>query len=432
LIRKKIKKSLRKKLGHQRSREWADALYGIRTRMLRSSRRLRNGLFQESNTLQSLEAFHTPGYHCFFGYYDIGPLDHNDTLLLACRCPITGKNDELEIGYFETQNPSKGFTTIDKTLAWSWQLGCRLQWYPLLNTGKDRRVIYNTYQNGSAGCCVRNLRNGSLEKKYQRSLFSISLDGKIGLSLNFSRLGRLRPGYGYPVTPDDTAGNPAPDHDGIWRVDMTSGKSEMIVSIDEARQMDPLSSMEGAEHYFNHIAINPDGNRFLFFHVWLKDEIRYTRLITSDMEGQNRFSLINEGFVSHYTWRNSNQILCYSAHSDTGRKYHLYDDNSCERRIVGKGVLYTDGHPSFSPDLRFLLTDTYPDRYGERHLLVYDLDTHRLLPFGSFFSPYHLSGHRRCDLHPRWSPSGKFIVFDSAHRGHRAIYRIPFDFAETS
>ena len=41
------------------------------------------------------------------------------------------------------------------------------------------------------------------------------------------------------------------------------------------------------EHYINHIAFNPSGNRFLFFHVWNNNGKRRTRAITSDVHGNN-------------------------------------------------------------------------------------------------------------------------------------------------
>ncbi|SVE55722.1 uncharacterized protein METZ01_LOCUS508576, partial [marine metagenome] len=37
------------------------------------------------------------------------------------------------------------------------------------------------------------------------------------------------------------------------------------------------------------------------------------------------------------------------------------------------------------------------------------------------YSPPALTAEVRCDLHPRWSPTGSMICFDSAHEGKRAV-----------
>jgi Tol biopolymer transport system component len=250
----------------------------------------------------------------------------------------------------------------------------------------------------------------------------VSPDGRFALSLDFSRLGRLRPGYGYKNIPDTTKDQMAPKEDGVWYLNMKTGKARLILAIADIVQLQPLETMQGAEHYLNHICINPEGNRFLFFHVWLRKGKRYTRLITSNPDGSELCCLINEGHVSHYTWKSNDEILCFSTHADSGMKFYLYQDRSEQRKMFGEGLLRGDGHPSFSPDGKYVLTDTLPDQCADRHLLLFDPENNSLHSLGVFFSPFHFRGELRCDLHPRWSPSGKYIVFDSAHEGKRAIY----------
>lgn len=81
-----------------------------------------------------------------------------------------------------------------------------------------------------------------------------------------------------------------------------------------------------------------------------------------------------------------------------------------------------DGHCSFSPDGRWLLTDTYPDSHRMSKLMLYRLADGKLIEVGRFYSPPEFSGDASCDLHPRWSRDGTKICIDSAHEGHRQMY----------
>ena len=92
---------------------------------------------------------------------------------------------------------------------------------------------------------------------------------------------------------------------------------------------------------------------------------------------------------------------------------------------IGRGVLPSDGHASFSPDREWLLCDTYP-RGTERlaQLMVYNIAENRNIVLGEFHHEEQFVGDIRCDLHPRWAPDGKTITFDSVHEGSRQIYLV--------
>ncbi len=366
-------------------------------------------------------------HQTFFGYYDITPINKNSTILLANQTGSSNKpptkNSNLLIGYYILGKPGH-FNKVAETTTWCWQQGCRLQWYPMDSQGENNLIIYNSLVDGQYGCCIQNIRTQKKICQYPRPIYALSRDGSSALSLNFSRLGRLRPGYGYVNIPDETYGQKAPEEDGIWLMDMKSQETCLLFSILDMTQFYPLETMKGAEHYFNHISVGPDSNRFFFYHIWVNKTKRYTRLISSNMDGSDPYLLVDGGHVSHYAWKSNNEILCFSIDTDTDMKYHLYQDKSLNRRIFSKQLPCIDGHPSFSPCDQFLITDTYPDTYGFRKLLRLDINHDKLLEIGAFHDPWRYKGEVRCDLHPRWSPDGNYVCIDSAMEGYRSLYVI--------
>jgi Tol biopolymer transport system component len=209
-------------------------------------------------------------------------------------------------------------------------------------------------------------------------------------------------------------------------MNMFSGEKQLILSLKKISETHPSPTMEDAEHYVNHLAFNPAGNRFMFFHLWSKDGVRYNRLITCDIDGRNIFILNDDGLVSHYTWKSDTELLATVHRKGLNTGYYLFRDFSDDRIKIGDGLLTRDGHPSFSPDRSSILTDTYPDKYGEQHLFLYTQND-ELIELSRFSSPVWLRGEARCDLHPRWDRNGEFICFDSADDGRRAIYLIGMD-----
>jgi len=390
----------------------------------RSLRMMRTGLhLKENNAAHKILKFADDNKQVYFGYYDITPFSQDSRLLLAIHAPMksTAPKPETEvvIGYYDLNDEKGTFYNVDRTTTWCWQQGCRLQWYP---DGSNQNILYNRLIDNQYGCVIQDIQSKKIIKSFNRPVYAISTDGRWGISLNFSRLQRLRPGYGYANLPDKSEGRLVPDDDGIWRININTGKENLLFSLADIIKMEQLKNMGNAEHYFNHLLFNPDGSRFMFFHLWIKDGRRYNRLMTCDIDGKDLYPLINEGHVSHYFWKSNNELLAFSTHSDTGMNFHLYRDKSNFREIIGKGFLTQDGHPSYSPDGSMLLTDTYPDKYRNQHLLIFSLKENNLFQIGSFYSPLSFKGEVRCDLHPRWSSCGKYICFDSAHERKRAMY----------
>ena len=77
----------------------------------------------------------------------------------------------------------------------------------------------------------------------------------------------MRPGYGYTEIIHSTYHQKEPEDDGIWLYDLKNKNKKFLFSISEISKIDRQGSMDGADHYFNHISFNPNGDRFLFLHL---------------------------------------------------------------------------------------------------------------------------------------------------------------------
>jgi hypothetical protein len=400
----------------------------LKSRAIASRNRLWRALRmynKEARSRPDIDTYGVPNAHTFFGYYDITPFSPDGERLLSM---VTASADHgasamlnIRLGYFDLHD-HKTFVDVGESSTWCWQMGCRLQWFP---QDPDRLIFYNTLVNGRYGAVIQDITTRAIERQFDRPIYAFDAGGNRALSVNFSRLQRLRPGYGYRNLPDDSIGHPFPQNDGIWRIDMTSGKSELIIDLSRLAQFDSLPSMTNAQHYVNHISFSPSGDRFMFFHLWEVNGQRYNRLMTSNWSGDDLCILESEGTASHYSWKSETELLA-TIHFDKKRtRYILYTDGSNNKTIIAPNLLNRDGHPSYAPQGGHFVTDTYPDDYREQHLLLFTEDT-RLLDLARFYSPPAFRGETRCDLHPRWDPTGQLICVDDTSQGLRklAVLRI--------
>jgi len=365
----------------------------------------------------------------FFGYYDFSPFSGDGRRLLGLSAPETNApptaKQEVQVGYFDCNRPSS-FRQIGSSSTWCWQQGCRLRWHP---RESNVLIVYNRLVNGDYGAVIQSIENGEIVSRFDIPFYDLSPDGETAATLNFSRLNRLRPGYGYVNVPDDTASDPSPESDGVWLYDLRSQTRQLLVSLKELAHLNPLNSMNGSQHYVNHLSFSPSGERLLFFHLWTQGSSWCNRLLIWDLN-KEKCSIVNEqGKVSHYAWRTDDELLVTIWHARESVSYYLWDF----RENTGNVVMHTlkeDGHPSFSPDGSRVLTDSYPDRYSEQRLLMGAWGDEPK-EIARFWTPPAMqilhAGEVRCDLHPRWDRRGKRVCVDSAQDGGRAMYVIELE-----
>lgn len=380
-----------------------------------------------------------PSHEYFFGYYDKSPWDATDRYILCLRASDTWSDvspkDKADILLIDTDKDESAPDRIKKvaeTHAWNVQQSCMLQW---LGPDFSSRILYNDYRN-AAYCSVLLTLETMEEKVIPAAVYAVAQDGKSALTLDFSRLYNLRPGYGYYNVPEKTKGIGLPDTTAIWKVDFETGEVSDVLKYTDFANFQPRPEMQeaGAVHKVNHIMLSPNGRRFMVLYRWFNGQKKYTRLITCNVDGSDMYVLSDDDMVSHCCWKNNSAILAFENKKRTGPGYYLMKDKT-QKYIHCWPQFSNDGHPSYSPDRGLIVTDSYPNRARVASINVMDGNERKKenRTVAKVFAPFKYDNDTRCDLHPRFNRVGDMVCFDSVFEGHRGLYMVPvrsLDFLE--
>jgi hypothetical protein len=363
-----------------------------------------------------------PKYH-WRGYYDKLLFDHENRFVLANQVDFEHRSpkpdDVIQVGMIDLQQQDE-WIELGSSRAWNWQQGCMLQWIP----GTRNEVMWNDREDGRFVCHILNVKTGR-KRTLPTAVYTLSPDGKYGLTTDFRRLNDCRPGYGYAGIPDPNQDVRAPEDAGIWRVDLRTGETRLLFSIADIAVIPWTAGEYGPEpkSWFNHLLYNQDGSRFVFLHRWRAQGKGpfFTRMITaSARDGSDRFIIDPSGATSHFVWADPKHIFMFTNHSTYGLRFYLFKDKTSEVEGVGPHVMTRNGHNTYVPHTRnrWVLNDTYPDPNRLQHPYLYHTPTNRRVPLGGFLLPKEYREEWRCDTHPCASRDGKLVTIDSPHAGN--------------
>lgn len=390
---------------------------------------------------------HRPAYH-WFGYYDKLQFSPAGRYVLGMEVAFEGRapepTDIVGVGMVDTDRDDR-WIELGQSQAWGWQQGCMLQWIP----DTERSIIWNDAE-GEAGrhrFVSHVLDVGTGERRtLPKPVYALAPGGTRAVTTDFARIDRMRPGYGYRGGTDPTRGKQAPRDAGIYRLNLATGESELIVTYEAVAQIPHLGQdVSDKWHYFNHLLVNPDGTRFLFLNRYrdapLTDEMRAepnayakyvsghytTRMFTADLDGSSLYEL-DPGDTSHIIWRDPHHVLAWTRGQDKKRPdagypegrdpgFWLFTDETDEVKQVGAGALTFNGHQTYVPGTgnEWILSDGYPGGDRKQPLYLYHVPTGRRVDLGAFYAPAAYTGEWRTDLHPRTSRDGTKVCIDSTH-----------------
>jgi len=358
-----------------------------------------------------------PKFH-WFAYYDKLQFDPTGRYALGMEADFDDRDarpdDVIRVGMVDLADGDR-WIELGASRAWCWQQGCMLQWRP----GSKSEVLWNDREGDRWVCRILDVQTRKL-RTAPHAIYAVSPDGKTAVSVDFGRLGRLAPGYGYFGLPDRSPQTNVPDDNGIWRVDLETGEARLILSIKQVAEFGrQLPGVREAPTYLKHLLFNPDGARFVFlhrwYHLWPKTWPRYTRMLAAGPDGGDLRVVDDNGYTSHFIWRDPRHILAWSNQPSHGHRFYLLPDGVGEIEVVGKEAMTEDGHCSYLPGGKWILSDTYPDRNRFQHVYLYRVPGGPRVPVADVLLPPKYSGVLRIDAHPRFSPNGRKVCIDAAH-----------------
>ncbi len=370
-----------------------------------------------------------PKFH-WFGYYDKLQFDPSGRYALGMEVGFEHRyprpDDVIKIGMVDLQDGDR-WIELGESRAWNWQQGCMLQWLP----GSKSEIIWNDRQEDRFVCHILDVKTRK-RRTLPGPIYAVSPDARWAVSTDFARLNTMRPGYGYCGIPDPHETALAPEKEGIWHMDLHSGKRKLIIPFAEMLKLPyPEGEFGDAKHWYNHLLVSPGGKRFVFLHRWRPPQAprHTTRMLTADADGKNIFMLNPLRMTSHFSWRDAGHVLAWAYHASEGSRFYLFEDRTGKVEVVGRDVMTSDGHCSYLPDGRWILKDSYPDKQRNQTPYLFDTRTSRRYPLGPFYQAPEYRADKpfaswRCDLHPRSSPDGRMVTVDSPHDGGRQIYLI--------
>ncbi len=375
-----------------------------------------------------------PKFH-WFGYYDKHQFDPTGRYILGMQVDFERRSptaqDEIRMGLIDLQDNDR-WTDLGSSKSWGWQQGCMLQWIPKSTTD----VIWNDRIDNQFVSHILNVKTGK-KRTLPKPIYSLSPDGKTAIGIEFSRLEDLRPGYGYAGIPDPYFTSKAPSEIGLYKMDLATGKNELLFSIADVAHL-PLNGKSVADnyHWFNHLLFNNDGTRFTFLNRWRTERgdrqlmartAFTTRMFTADINGKGLYCIDPSGYTSHFVWKNPKTICAFTKPEGQAMGFYELEDFTGKFTPVGPEKMPVNGHNTYLPvgnGVDWILNDNYASPKDRNQVpYLYHVPTDRRIDLGRFPAPVEYFGEWRCDLHPRSNRNGTQICIDSTHGGNgRQMY----------
>ncbi|KAL3145810.1 hypothetical protein ABBQ38_015186 [Trebouxia sp. C0009 RCD-2024] len=395
------------------------------------------------------------------GSYSTSPWSNSGSAMLALK--PKAQDNKLSIGLLKASNTTGDdswyWEHLDTSWAWNSHQGPQLQW---LGT-TDRYIVFNDGRcqgmrlGGDPFCSVVfDIQRLTRARVLPLPVCAVSPDGLLGLHVSFGRQEHANPGYTGQAGQSLEAS--APRTDGLWLMDMISGKTRLLASLwsllPQGVGLDPLDNTTLTDMpdgpvktgmcftWLSHPRFNRDASSIaVLFHTDncipdsstnptpdhlgssestggsaannQQSKTNTASLVTMDTSGANVWMLPLTD-VQHFDYGRKGKLLVSTQHG-------LYEADS-RRRTVDKLKKPTSGnwpllsHCSYHQHSeRFVLAVTAGP--PQREMLVWDRWSGHIHTVGLYSPRKDRMAFLHDDMHPAWSPDGCTLAFDSTHTG---------------
>jgi hypothetical protein len=378
--------------------------------------------------------------HHFFGY--IGqcqtiPWNATGRYILGLeidRIDRMPKPEEAATIILIDTHDSNKIIRLDKTHAWNPQQGTMFYWNPL---AAETQFFFNDrdVETGEVFTVIYDIKKKKRVKEYRYEDTPIgnggvAADGSAWLGLNYGRLARLRLVTGYPEALDWSKDEAAPKNDGIFIVDIKTGKKRLLVSYfqleEKLKELKPEMMHSGL--FINHTLWNRDADRVYFF----------VRSGWGDMQGDNNnvpCSIYADGtgltlhemhIGGHPEWAEGNLLIGRADGIDGGDDRQIFY-NVDTKKIVGQ-LGTTEMFPKPGGDISLSPGgDWFVNGYSQSSKNYYSVYRRSDGAFtrSEGIDKGSYSGDIRIDPAPRWNRTNDAILVPGiSGNGTRQIFMI--------
>ena len=361
-------------------------------------------------------------------YYDVCPWSPSGRYFACLRLPQEDRepapDDRATLCVIDLQR--RVVRDVAETAGWGFQTAAHQQW-----GGSDRYLYFNDKADDRPIGVKLDLITGEA-RTLGGPIWAVDPAEAYAICTCLNR-GRLtQGGYGLTVRPEHHLTNTvtAAADDGLYRVDLATGEQSLLVSLADVWDVLPdRADLAGGVLYAFHCKINPQGTRIMIVVRCRFDDGKFiATLVTCRPDGSDLRTT-----VPHRLWRrgghhpiwhpDGERVLMNLTPGPEGMRLCVVDVET------GQVDVLTDdppgmGHPSISPDGRWLLTDETRESGDVRTAAVrlVDLAAHTWRDLCSATSPAVGGSPLRRDAHPVWDRPGLRIAFLAAPTGRRQLY----------
>ena len=364
----------------------------------------------------------------FFGY--IGhvqniPWNQSGRYIVALQTNfhdrMPGANDPANVILIDTHNDYQ-IKVVDQSRGWNPQQGTMFYWNP---NQQETQFFFNDRdrKTGKVFCVLYDIEKGKRIREYRFKDTpvgngGVAQKGDWFLGLNYARMARLRPVTGYKNAWDWTQGIAHPKDDGLFKINIQSGKKQLLVSFYEmAKELESIGRDIKSNHLFiNHSLSNRESNRIFFFARagWSGQKskrINHPFIIDTDSKNLRSNRLHIGG---HPEWDYGHRMI--------GRKKDrqiLYDtENQIVIGTLGSPEIFPDpeGDIALSPNGLLFVNGHKDKKKKVNYYTIYDRESGFHIRTKGFNIGHWQSGDLRQDPSPCWNRTNDKILVPSVSK----------------